>query len=180
MSRNIEIKAHLRDRETVLAELAALGARDAGRETQEDRFFETARGRLKLRRSSRDGAALLAYERADAATLRVSEYERVPVEATHVDALVRVLAAVLTPAGVVRKERHLWFLDNVRIHLDRVDGLGEFLELEAMVDATHSEAQCQRAAAALLDRLRIGATDVVAVAYVDLLATAERPGDSER
>lgn len=171
MKRNVEIKTRLRDRAAVIAALVAVGARDAGIEVQEDRFWRVEGGaRLKLRESSRDGAALLAYRRADAAALRVSAYERVIV--ADGAALGRALDAVLAPAGAVRKERHLWFVDNVRVHLDRVEGLGEFLELEAMVDDTHSEAACYAAAEALLQRFGIANTDRVAVAYVDLLAPA--------
>jgi predicted adenylyl cyclase CyaB len=180
VKRNIEIKARMHDRAGVLAALVALGARDAGSEVQEDRFWRVADGaRLKLRQSSRDGAALLAYRRADTAQLRVSAYERVPVAGAEVAALVRALDAVLEPAGTVIKERHLWFVDNVRVHLDHVQGLGEFLELEAMVDDAHPEAACHAAALALLRRFRIADADRVAVAYVDLLAAGAltaRPG----
>lgn len=168
--RNVEIKARLGDRAAVTAALAALGARDAGAETQHDRFFATAAGRLKLRVSSRDGAALLAYRRADAAELRASDYDRVPV--ADAEALARVLAVALEAAGEVRKRRHVWFVDNVRVHLDDVEHLGEFIELEAMVDASHSEAQCLERARELLRLFGVRAEDVVAVAYVDKLRGA--------
>jgi adenylate cyclase, class 2 len=169
--RNVEIKARLGDRARVRAALVALGGRDDGVETQHDRFFAAATGRLKLRVSSRDGAALLAYRRADAAELRASEYDRVPV--ADPEALARVLSAALAPAGEVRKRRHLWFVDNVRVHLDEVEGLGTFLELEAVVDASHSEAQCDARARELLQLFGVRVEDVVAVAYVDLLGGGE-------
>ena len=73
--RNVEIKARLGDPARVERELASLGARDAGMETQHDVFFHGASGRLKLRFSSRSGATLIHYERPDAAALRASEYE---------------------------------------------------------------------------------------------------------
>jgi predicted adenylyl cyclase CyaB len=166
MNRNIEIKARLRDRGAVLAALAALAARDDGIETQHDRFWSAPHARLKLRTSSRDGASLLAYRRADASGLRSSDYERVAVAAP--EALARLLDAALVPAGVVRKRRHLFHVDNIRVHLDEVESLGQFIELEAVVDAAHPEPLCRERAAALLERFGIVPPDIVAVAYVDL------------
>src|SRR5262249_54501713 len=101
--------------------------------------------------------------------LRSSHYERSPV--ADPDGMRRVLDAALERAGEVRKVRHLHWIDNVRVHLDEVDGLGTFLELEAIVDAAHSEAECKSLAAVLLDRFGIAPKDRLAAAYVDLHAT---------
>jgi len=128
------------------------------------------RGRLKLRISSRDGATLIAYARSDSAELRDSSYELVRV--ADAQALRRALDATLEPAGEVRKTRHLYFVDNVRVHLDRVEGLGSFLELEAVVDAEHDATQCAQAARLLLERCGVTPEAHLAVAYVDLLRTA--------
>lgn len=165
--RNVEIKVRLRARAQVEAALARLSARDAGRESQFDVFYNCGSGRLKLRESSRDGAALIHYQRADQAALRASDYALVPVE--DADGLRQLLDRALGRSGEVRKERHLYLLDNVRVHLDEVKGLGSFLELEAVVDAAHPEPWCRARAAALLDSLGITPGDELAVAYVDLL-----------
>jgi len=174
MACNVEIKAYLRDRARVEAELRALGARDLGEESQVDVFWDAPRARLKLRISSRDGAVLIAYSRPDDAALRTSRYDLVPV--SHPDELRRALDHALVPAGEVRKRRHLYWVDNVRVHLDAVDGLGAFLELEAVVDGTHPEPVCARSAAELLARFAIPARDHLAVAYVDLLRGAGGAG----
>jgi predicted adenylyl cyclase CyaB len=71
--------------------------------------------------------------------------------------------------------RQLYRLDNVRIHLDAVEDLGDFLELEAIVDATHDEATCRRAAEHLLRRLEIAPAAFESRAYIDLLRTARKP-----
>jgi predicted adenylyl cyclase CyaB len=165
--RNVEIKVRLRERARVETQLTRLGARDLGVETQFDVFYASRRGRLKLRESSRDGAALIFYERSDAPALRHSDYDlvRVPDAA----ALRRLLDASLGRTGELRKQRHLYLLDNVRVHLDEVTHLGSFLELEAVVDATHSEAECAARAAELLGSFGIAPEDRLAVAYVDLL-----------
>jgi len=167
MGHNIEIKARLHDRARVEQVLRELGARDAGPETQRDTFWQSGRCRLKLRESSRAGeTTLIAYRRAAGAELRSSHYERSPV--ADPDGMRRVLDAALERAGEVRKIRHLHWIDNVRVHLDEVDGLGTFIELEAVVDAAHSEAACKSLATALLDRFGIAPEDRLAAAYVDL------------
>ena len=164
--RNVEIKTQLRDRGHVERELERLGARDAGIETQDDVFYRCPSGRLKLRESSRDGAALIHYQRSDEATERISDYEIVRI--SDPETMRAFLDRALGRSGAVRKQRHLFLLDNVRIHLDRVEQLGDFLELEAIVDAGHTEAQCRQSCAELLERFGIRPEDRLAVAYVDL------------
>jgi adenylate cyclase, class 2 len=168
--RNIEIKARLRDRSRVERELAGLAARDLGVESQVDIFYTSRRGRLKLRASSRDGAALILYERSDTAALRHSDYDVVRV--ADAAAMRRLLDEACGRTGEVRKQRHLFLIDNVRVHLDAVEELGDFLELEAVVDAAHPESACQAHAAEILARFGITPGDHVAVAYVDLLPPA--------
>ena len=73
------------------------------------------------------------------------------------------------PLVVVRKRRELWLLDNVRIHLDTVDGLGSFLELEAVVDAAHDEARCRARVHELLPAFGVAEADCVRASYSDLL-----------
>jgi predicted adenylyl cyclase CyaB len=165
--RNIEIKARLRDRARVEAELARIGAENAGVETQHDTFYGCPSGRLKLRDSSRDGAMLIHYVRSDDAAPRRSEYRLAPV--ADPESLRQVLDLALGGAGEVRKERHLYWVDNVRVHLDRVENLGEFLELEAIVDGDHPEDACARGCEELLVAFGIEPMDRIAVAYVDLL-----------
>lgn len=165
--RNIEIKARPRDWARIEAALTDLGADDAGPEAQTDIFFACTNGRLKLRLSSRTGATLIHYRREDAARVRPSEYSLVAVEDSA--GLGRMLAAACGVRAEVRKERRLWLLDNVRVHDDRVDGLGRFLEIEAVVDAAHPEAECRTRTAELLQRFGIAPEDCIASAYVDLL-----------
>jgi len=164
--RNIEIKARLHERRRVERELERLGARDEGIETQHDVFFHCHSGRLKLRDSSRSGATLIHYERPDSPTVRPSAYELAaqPEGAS----LLRVLEGALGKSGEVRKRRHLYLLDNIRVHLDEVEGLGHFLELEAVVDAVHPADDCERAVESLLERFGITKEDLIATAYVDL------------
>jgi adenylate cyclase class 2 len=109
--------------------------------------------------------------------VRASDYDLVPI--ANGDGLRRVLDAALGRSGEVRKTRHLYWVDNVRVHLDEVEGLGRFLELEAVVDAAHSEDRCRERAGQLLDSFGIRPADHLAVAYLDL-APETPPGGRPR
>ena len=177
--RNIEIKARLRDVDAAHRALAQYGAARAETLHQRDVYFYARRGRLKLRiithaTATTPGAELIAYERADAARPRASTYERIPVP--HADALLRGLDATLGRRGEVRKTRDVFLHTNVRIHLDDVVGLGNFVEIEAVVDATHAEPACHAQAATWMQRLGIRPDDIEPRAYIDLLLGAANAG----
>jgi homotetrameric cytidine deaminase len=130
--RNVELKAHDPHPEHTLERALAAGAEDRGLLRQRDTYFDVARGRLKLREEEPGGATLIAYERPDAASERVSDYRLVPV--AEPDALREALAAANGIVAVVVKRRRLLLWETVRIHLDEVRGLGSFLELEAVAE----------------------------------------------
>jgi len=88
-------------------------------------------------------------------------------------ALSRRLGERLGVLGVVRKERRLHLAGRTRIHLDRVAGLGDYIELEVMLAPGEDEAAGRREAAALMARLEIRAADLRSGAYLDLLASRE-------
>jgi predicted adenylyl cyclase CyaB len=169
--RNVEIKARLQDRSAVEARLAALPVHFEATLHQRDVFFDVPHGRLKLRFVN-GAAELIQYERADRAVLRPSDYRLLPVQDG--ETLLQILQGALGTCGEVHKVRQLYRMDNVRIHLDRVRDLGEFLELEAVVDAQHDEASCRQAADRLLAALAIPSSCFESRAYVDLLRSRQR------
>jgi homotetrameric cytidine deaminase len=128
--RNIELKASDPDPERSLAVVLGLGAHDRGVLKQRDTYFRVNSGRLKLREEEPGGATLVQYDRVDADEARESRYRLVPVE--HPRELCAALEASLGLLAVVEKERHLLLWQSVRIHLDRVKGLGDFVELEGV------------------------------------------------
>ncbi len=167
MPRNVEVKARVADLAAARSVAERLGARHEWTDVQVDRYYRLdGSGRLKLRTCGRAPAELIRYERPEETAVRTSAYE---ITATRDDAQAVCLVPQDAPLAVVRKRRELWLLDNVRIHLDTVDGLGTFLELEAVVDASHDEAACGRRVATLLDALGIAADDCVRASYGDLL-----------
>src|SRR5487761_1178730 len=166
MPRNIEIKARLRSLDDARGICRGLAAWHAT-EHQIDTYFVCRQGRLKLRERGEGPAQLVWYARPDGAEPRASDYQLVPVE--DAAALKQALTAALGVRVVVEKRREIYLHQNVRIHLDRVARLGDFVEFEAVLAAGDDEP----AAAALVERLAaalgVEAGDRVAGSYSDLL-----------
>lgn len=166
--RNIEIKVRAPDLDRVEAVLRDVpGARDAGVLRQRDVFLPCHTGRLKLRFQDGAPTQLILYQRADEARLRASEYRLLDVD--NGEAFLAVAERAWGPQPEVRKRRRLFWVDNVRVHLDEVEGLGSFIELEAIVDTTHDEEACHDAAQRLLRQLHLADRRPESHAYVDLL-----------
>ena len=168
VSVNVEIKARDADPDATAARCEALGAVDRGVLHQRDTYFASRHGRLKLREEDEAAAELIAYRRPDAAEAEESAFVRAPVSEP---ALLReALGTALGETVVVVKRRRLFVWENVRIHLDDVEGLGTFIELEAMVGPGLN---AREEAADKLSRLRaelaIADDALVAVGYSDLL-----------
>jgi homotetrameric cytidine deaminase len=170
---NVECKARDVDPEATAARCVALGAVDHGVLRQRDTYFVTTRGRLKLRDQGPDGAQLIAYRRPDA--VRDTESAYVLAATPEPEALVEALDAALGTTVVVIKRRRLLIWENVRIHLDEVQGLGTFVELEAIVGSDDGAPDDEELAAAhakvarLRHELAIADEALVAVGYSDLL-----------
>jgi predicted adenylyl cyclase CyaB len=168
LARNIEIKAAVADLDALAERAAAIVDDGPYRLEQHDIFFGCDDGRLKLRRF-RDGCGeLIFYRRPDARGPKVCDYERSAV--ADPASLARVLEAAWGVRGEVIKTRTLYLAGRTRIHLDRVVGLGNFMELEVVLDTqapvAHGEAQAEH----LMQQLGIATADLVEGAYIDLLA----------
>ena len=182
MSRNIEIKARIGSVAALLPKAAAIADAGPVEILQEDTFFRCAAGRLKLRMFSEDAGELIFYRRVDRAGPKESFYLRSPTTAPRI--LRESLSLAYGEIGHVRKKRTLFMSGRTRIHLDCVEGLGDFLELEVVmgeVDGAalaEDEAEAEAEALGLMGRLGIDATQLVEVAYVDLLDGGGREGSS--
>tara|TARA_B100001105_G_C22222350_1_gene370205 strand:+ start:194 stop:715 length:522 start_codon:yes stop_codon:yes gene_type:complete len=168
MARNIEIKARITDVQALLPVAAALA--DAPEPVlihQDDSFFACANGRLKLRQFDDGRGELIHYQRADAQGPKLSDYVIVPTDQPA--ALREALQRAWGSAGRVIKRRWLLMAGATRIHLDEVQGLGHFLELEVVLRDDQTEAEGQAIAQQLLRQLGIGPQQLVSGAYVDLL-----------
>lgn len=164
---NIEIKARIADLDALEQRVARIATSGPIRIVQTDTFYPVPNGRLKLRVFEDGTGELIHYERPDTAEAVPSEYT---IHRTDEPTLLGdALAGALGCRGIVRKTRTLYLQGQTRIHLDRVEGLGSFAELEVVL-APGQEADAGRAIAErLLTELGISPGDLVRPAYIDLL-----------
>lgn len=170
MARNVEIKARVTDPAQLLARIQRLA--DSGPEVlnQEDVFFHCANGRLKLRTMDTSGGAraeLIYYRRDDDAGPKESHYTLLAV--ADPIATRELLTQAYGVRGVVRKRRQLWLVGPTRVHLDDVEGLGTYLELEVVLAPEVSSDDGMQTATGLMRDLGISSESLVRGAYIDLL-----------
>ncbi len=167
MPANIEIKARVRDFEEIKRRAEKLSDTPLKVIPQEDIFFNVEKGRLKLRILTSDQSQLIYYTRPDQEGPKRSDY--------HISLspdpqnLKRVLELAYGIRGVVRKTRYLYLVGQTRIHLDDVEGLGQFMELEVVLEEGQSDAEGQKIAEDLMSALGVEGTDLIDGAYMDLL-----------
>lgn len=170
MATNIEIKARVDNFEALKARADSLSDQPLMIIPQEDTFFNTEKGRLKLRALAPDQGYLIYYERSDQEGPKRSDYYL--AETHDPDNLKTALALALGIRGVVKKIRYLYMVGQTRIHLDVVEGLGHFMELEVVMQADQSDAEGQSIAENLMRRLGIREEALLEGAYMDLLESA--------
>lgn len=164
---NVEIKARSSQHEAVRAVLRQLGSRLVGTDHQVDTYFLVKGGRLKLREGTIENS-LIHYMRDDQSGPKTSDvllYRLKPDPALK-DVLKRALGILV----VVDKQREIHFVDNVKIHLDTVQGLGTFLEIEAIdADGSLSREQLQAQCEAFMDHFEVREEDLMEDSYSDML-----------
>jgi adenylate cyclase, class 2 len=170
MRRNIELKARCANLAAAESIAKSLGAHLHTIERQHDTYFTAADGRLKLRQRRTAQRELMSeliwYRRTDERRARASDYSLVTTDSGA--ALRALLGGALGIAVEVVKQRAVYLHDGVRIHLDQVEGLGHFIEFEAVVHGGCDD----QAAHAKLDRLRVAfgvePEDILRGSYADL------------
>ena len=167
MPRNVEIKARIENVDTLLPRVKAIADSGPTEIVQDDTFFSCPNGRLKLRAFSESAGELIFYQRPDVAGPKESFYVISPTASP--DTLREALSLAYGARGRVRKHRTLFLAGRTRIHLDRVDGLGHFLELEVVLSEGESTETGMGIARELLATLGIVPQQLIEGAYVDLL-----------
>lgn len=167
MARNIEIKAKVDDFSALYEKIALISDGLPDIIEQDDTFFICPHGRLKLRTLAVDRGELIFYQRPDQAGPKTSFYM---LSETHdPDSLRETLTLAYGAAGRVIKQRTLFMVGQTRLHLDRVKGLGDYLEFEVVLEDSETPEQGIAIAEDLLERLGIDRQELVDQAYVDLL-----------
>jgi predicted adenylyl cyclase CyaB len=167
MPRNVEIKAFLRDPSRAEQIASRLSGASGEVIYQVDTFFPSEQGRLKLRILASDSGELILYQRPDLAPARTSRYTI--ARTSDPRNLLEILSATLGSTGTVTKTRRLFLVGQTRVHIDEIEGLGNFLELEVVLAPGQSESEGQRIAEQLLSEFGIAPHELIAEAYIDLL-----------
>jgi predicted adenylyl cyclase CyaB len=167
VARNIEIKARVESLEALERLVAPLATSGPVEIQQDDTFFRCDTGRLKLRAFPHGEGELIYYRRDDRSAPKESFYVRAPTSDAH--ALREALTLACGEAGRVVKRRTLYLIGRTRVHLDRVEGLGTFMELEVVLEDGEASERGLAVAHELMERLHIARSELVPGAYVDLL-----------
>jgi predicted adenylyl cyclase CyaB len=167
VSRNVEIKARITSVEALLPRVQTVADQGPFDIRQDDTYFACNTGRLKLRMFSKSEGQLIFYRRADEQGPKESFYLLSPTTAPEV--LRESLTLAYGRTGHVEKHRTLFLAGRTRIHLDRVSGLGHFLELEVVLEDNEPIEAGVREADQLLASLGIERSQLIEGGYVDLL-----------
>ncbi|MEX8493368.1 class IV adenylate cyclase [Sphaerotilus sp.] len=178
MARNIEIKARIADLEALARRVGLLSTAGPARIAQDDTFFACPNGRLKLRDFGDGHGELIFYQRVDQTGPKTSFYAITPT--AEPDSLREVLTRAHGQTGRVIKQRTLYLVERTRVHLDQVEGLGTFMELEVVLHEGEPAEAGEQEAQALMAALDIPASALIDSAYVDLLRTAAHSSRSHR
>ena len=167
MARNVEIKARIENVALLAPKVAELASEGPLELAQDDTFFHCENGRLKLRAFSNDAGELIFYRRVNQTGPKESFYIRSPTSSP--GTLRESLSLAYGQIGRIRKYRTLFLVGRTRVHLDRVEGLGHFLELEVMLVDEESTEQGIKEANQLMEMLGIQPEQLIEGAYLDLM-----------
>ena len=170
-SRNIEIKAvsgNFSEQQKIAESLSSATPEVLN---QEDHYFNNPKGRLKLRITAGERGQLIYYERPDETGPKVSSYQI--YETDFPEYLLDILSSSCGLRNSVRKTRYLYIYENTRIHLDMVEKLGEFIELEVIMGVEDKYEEGKMKANYLIERLGISEEDLIECSYIDLLEAGE-------
>ena len=168
---NIEIKAHARNFAEIKSRAENLSDTPVEAIPQEDIFFNVEHGRLKLRILAPDRGQLIYYTRPDQKGPKRSDYHI--AETTDLNSLKRVLELAYGIRGVVKKTRYHYVVGQTRVHLDDVEGLGQFMELEVVLQEGQNDAEGQKIAEGLMASLGVERSDLLEGAYMDMIESNE-------
>lgn len=167
MGLNIEIKARCLNHKPIEEIMHKMNFPFKGTEQQTDTFFNVPKGRLKLREYNNKPAILIPYIRPDVNTPRNSDY--ILLKTDDAEQTIEVLSQMFGIRLAVEKTRKIYLYDNVRIHLDSVENLGTFIELEGVIKNPAQREETIQKIELLMELFDIKDEDIIINAYVDLL-----------
>ncbi len=170
--KNLELKAYYKNHHSAVERAKALRLHREWTRNQVDTYYVVTHGKLKLRRVDGQPAELISYKRPEAAKAAVSDYRLFQTE--YAQDLHQVLSHVHEVDVQVIKERTLYVWKNVRIHIDRVETLGDFIEFEAVMGEKDDIEVSKKRIYFLIEHFDIQPSDLVTVGYYELLKREQR------
>ncbi len=171
MAVNFEFKAKVNDPDVLEERLKKLNPIFKGEDHQVDTYFNVQSGRLKLREGNIENA-LIHYERKNEAGAKQSDiilYEHNPSKA-----LKDILTKTLGIKVVVDKTRRIYFIENVKFHFDTVQGLGRFIEVEAIDRTAKMDVEVLKEQCSMYANLfDLQPDNYIANSYSDMLLAAQ-------
>ncbi|KAL2714179.1 uncharacterized protein V1478_016736 [Vespula squamosa] len=171
--RNIEMKTKINDSNTLINELEKITKSKWIVIEQHDTFFKTKTGRLKLRQFKDKTGEIIYYERPNIVGPKLCNYQKIKINAETFESLKNILTISNGIIGVVKKTRRLFMIDQTRIHIDDVHGLGSFLELEVVLKDDQDVSYGEKIAKDMMRQLNIESENLISEAYVDLINKAK-------
>ncbi len=164
---NVEIKARCNNQDHIRNYLKSHEANFKGTDHQIDTYFSVAHGRLKLREGEIENH-LIHYDRPNQEGPKQSQVILYKSEPN--SSLKDVLTKALGILVVVDKQREIYFIENVKFHIDTVKSLGTFMEIEAIdTDGKFGNEKLYEQCQHYLKEIGIDDKDLVSVSYSDLL-----------
>jgi adenylate cyclase class 2 len=171
---NVEIKARCHKPEFIRQYLKNYPASFKGIDEQTDTYFQSPAGRLKLREGNIENN-LIYYKRTNSAGPKQSHFQLVRVE--DAGGLKQVLTESMGIKVIVKKTREIYYIDNVKFHIDEVPGLGSFVEIEAgNIIADLSKEKLQEQCDFYVKEFGIRDEDLISVSYSDMLLQVMEKG----
>ena len=169
---NVEIKAICCSRDKVRKILVSLGADFKGTDRQIDTYFKTNKGRLKLREGNIENN-LIYYERENTNQPKESNFSL--YRSPNPGLLKEILTNAFGILAVVDKKREIYYIDNVKFHLDEVKNLGSFAEIEATdISGTIGKDKLYEQCKYYLKLFGIKESDLLSVSYSDMILNSEK------
>lgn len=176
MSRNVEIKASIPDIEAMEIKVSSIATEGPHTLIQDDTFFECkSSGRLKLRTFGSGHGELIFYQRGDQDQVGPKESFYVRSQTSQPAQMLEALTLAYGVVGRVKKFRTVYLIGRSRVHLDRLEDIGSFLEIEVVLADDESTESGVRTAHALLEKLGIAPAQLIGGAYVDMLTVKRGP-----
>ncbi|KAM7342818.1 uncharacterized protein ACRADG_010099 [Cochliomyia hominivorax] len=169
--RNIEIKARIRSDEEFERRVAIakkLTNSEGELIVQRDVFFNTQQGRFKLRYLQPPARSqLVYYDRPDVTGPKLSKFNKTELDEPEV--MEKILRQTNGVRGILAKKRYLFMYERTRIHLDKVQDLGNFMEFEVCLMPEQTLEEGQEVAEKLMKEFGIKTEDLMTGAYFDEL-----------